>query len=84
MMFGMGPLLLLMQVVPGAFVGYTSDKMIQMATKICPECGRKFTCDGDNDCWCEHSQVLKKDMIRIMERYTDCLCPDCLSEYETK
>lgn len=54
-----------------------------MAIKKCPKCAAQFTCEGDNDCWCEQVQVLKKEMITIMERYTDCLCPDCLAEYET-
>lgn len=70
--------------IPVSWIADSSNKNIHMAIKTCPECKKQFTCDGDNDCWCEQVQVLKKDMIRIMERYTDCLCPDCLSEYETR
>ncbi len=54
-----------------------------MAQKKCQKCGKAFQCDGDQDCWCEHRQIHKKAMIEIMENYTDCLCPDCLGEYET-
>lgn len=55
-----------------------------MAEKKCPQCNKIFTCEGDSDCWCEHVQILKKDMIAIMERFNDCLCPECLKMYETK
>jgi len=53
-----------------------------MAVKKCQKCGASFTCEGDNDCWCEKVQLHKKEMIELMERYTDCLCPACLGEYE--
>lgn len=50
-------------------------------TKICPECGKNFTCFGESDCWCEKLQIHKKDMLYIMQTYTDCLCPDCLGKF---
>ena len=50
--------------------------------KKCPKCGAGFRCEGDKDCWCESAQIHKKEMIEIMDLYTDCLCPDCLKEYE--
>ena len=53
-----------------------------MAEKICQECGTSFQCEGDNDCWCEKVQIHKKEMIELMEKYTDCLCPECLRKYE--
>ncbi|MCF8380126.1 MAG: cysteine-rich CWC family protein [Bacteroidales bacterium] len=53
-------------------------------TKICPKCKNPFTCSGDSDCWCEDVQIHKKEMLVIMEMYTDCLCPDCLGEYSEK
>jgi hypothetical protein len=53
-----------------------------MALKKCKKCDSVFTCDGDNDCWCETVQIHKKEMVEIMEKYTDCLCPDCLKQYE--
>jgi len=55
-----------------------------MALKKCQKCGATFTCDGDNDCWCEKVDILKKEMIQLMEKYTDCLCPQCLSKYAEK
>ncbi len=69
----------------GSFADGTFKNMnTDMTIKICPKCASRFTCDGDNDCWCEQVQVLKKDMVTIMERYTDCLCPDCLKAFETR
>lgn len=56
--------------------------LMYMATKTCPKCAAQFTCDGDNDCWCEQVQIHKKEMVEIMENYTDCLCPSCLNAYE--
>ncbi len=55
-----------------------------MKRKICPECGKEFPCEGDNDCWCEGKQIHKAQMLEIMHRYTDCICPDCLKKYEAK
>ncbi len=52
-----------------------------MKKKTCPECGKEFRCDGDNDCWCEGKQIHKAPMLEIMQRYTDCICPDCLKKY---
>ena len=34
-----------------------------MSDKICPECGSKFVCDGEKDCWCENAQIHRKEMI---------------------
>ncbi|MBN2348430.1 MAG: cysteine-rich CWC family protein [Bacteroidales bacterium] len=52
--------------------------------KRCPSCGKFFTCMGDSDCWCEHYQVPKKGMVKIMNTYKDCICPDCLGKYAEK
>ena len=49
--------------------------------KKCPECGKLFQCYGNDDCWCEHLNIHKKDMLLILEKYNDCLCPDCLGKY---
>lgn len=49
--------------------------------KKCPKCGNFFTCDGDNDCWCEKVQIHQKDFLRISQEYNDCLCPECLKSY---
>lgn len=55
---------------------------LSVGNKKCPKCGQTFLCEGDNDCWCESVQLHKKEMIEIMENFTDCLCPDCLKKYE--
>jgi hypothetical protein len=55
-----------------------------MSKKTCPKCGAEFSCEGEKDCWCEKVQIHKPQMIEIMERYTDCICPDCMRKYEAK
>ena len=52
--------------------------------KTCPECGSNFTCDGNNDCWCETVQINKREFMLLNEKYTDCICKKCLSQYEDK
>ncbi len=59
-----------------------SHPQVSKGNKICPKCGAGFSCEGDNDCWCESVKIHKKEMIEIMELHTDCLCPDCLRKYE--
>ena len=54
-----------------------------MNNKTCPSCGSGFTCTGDDDCWCESYTILRKDMYKLLQTYTDCICPDCLKKYET-
>lgn len=49
--------------------------------KICPSCQSAFTCEKENDCWCESAQIHKKDMIILMAKYDDCICPSCLESY---
>jgi len=50
--------------------------------KKCPRCGKEFACYGDNDCWCESVRLHRKEITQILQNYTDCLCPECLKEYE--
>jgi hypothetical protein len=50
--------------------------------KTCPSCGNSFPCQSNDDCWCEKVKIHKKEMLEIMEKYTDCICPDCLKKYE--
>jgi len=50
-------------------------------TKNCPACGNPFTCSGDDDCWCENVRINKKELLIVMSKYKDCLCPDCLGKY---
>jgi hypothetical protein len=57
-------------------------KTIGPDTKICPSCDASFICTGGEDCWCEKVRINKKEMLIIMQKYNDCLCPDCLKKYE--
>ncbi len=52
--------------------------------KKCPRCGNAFECFGEQDCWCENFEVHRKEMLKIMENYTDCLCRDCLMKFAEK
>jgi hypothetical protein len=52
------------------------------AIKKCPKCGKSFTCYGEKDCWCENYRINKKEMLVIIEKYNDCLCQECLKEFE--
>jgi hypothetical protein len=54
----------------------------QANTKICPSCGRSFHCSGDEDCWCENFRINKKELLLVMSKFNDCICPDCLGKYE--
>jgi hypothetical protein len=55
-----------------------------MSTKRCVKCGSSFHCEGDKDCWCEKINIHKAQMLEIMELFNDCLCPECLKEYEAR
>jgi hypothetical protein len=50
--------------------------------KKCPKCRKSFICYGERDCWCEKVRIHKKEMMEILQNYKDCLCPECLKEYE--
>ncbi|MFW5658147.1 MAG: cysteine-rich CWC family protein [Bacteroidota bacterium] len=58
--------------------------MNSLLNKKCPNCGRKFTCTGDDDCWCESVKLNRKEMIQVMMEFNDCLCPGCLKNYESE
>ena len=49
--------------------------------KVCAACNEAFTCDAENDCWCEEKQIHRKEMMILIQEYKDCLCPSCLSVY---
>ncbi len=59
-------------------------KVLAPNTKICPSCGKAFTCTGDEDCWCETVRINRKELLLVMNKYQDCLCPECLSAFEEK
>ncbi len=49
--------------------------------KKCPSCSKTFTCKGAEDCWCESYQIHKASYLRLSQKYSDCICPECLKEY---
>jgi len=53
-------------------------------SKSCSRCGTFFECTGDTNCWCHHFQIEKNRLAEINEKYPDCLCPSCLSQYAEK
>jgi hypothetical protein len=55
--------------------------MTKGTLKKCPSCGKLFGCQGEEDCWCESMQIQKKNMLTIMNTYTDCICKDCLQKF---
>ena len=55
--------------------------MMRGTLKKCPSCGKFFTCQGEDDCWCESYQIHRKEFLKITQQYTDCICPDCLKQY---
>ena len=55
-----------------------------MGLKKCQKCGVDFRCDGEGDCWCESVPIHRTQMLEIMEKYTDCICPSCMKEYEAR
>lgn len=52
--------------------------------KRCPACGRFFTCQGDDDCWCEKIRIPSASLKVILNTYTDCICQDCLKKFEER
>jgi hypothetical protein len=52
--------------------------------KKCPSCGKFFTCQGEEDCWCEKVNIHKASFLVISQDYNDCICPECLGKYAEK
>lgn len=50
-------------------------------TKACPRCGRAFLCRGETDifsCQCAAVPLAPEDHAYIADRFSGCLCADCL------
>jgi len=56
--------------------------LASVTQKTCPSCGNTFSCHSSDDCWCEKVKLHKKEILQIMEKYSDCICPDCMKKYE--
>ena len=52
----------------------------RMTRVACPNCGRRFNCDGGEDCWCLKVER-KFDYQEMILRTgaTGCVCPVCLT-----
>lgn len=51
------------------------------AKKTCPNCGKVFECKHNKDCFCMHYTISKENLTKISEKFTDCLCEECLKNY---
>lgn len=46
----------------------------------CPNCGRKFNCDGPPDCWCLKVETkFDWEAFIIRTGMSSCVCPVCLT-----
>jgi len=46
----------------------------------CPNCGRRFNCDGSADCWClKVDRNFDYEAMIIRTGATGCVCPVCLT-----
>ncbi|TAJ14884.1 hypothetical protein DMA11_03940 [Marinilabiliaceae bacterium JC017] len=54
--------------------------------KICPKCGASFECyrTSKKACWCENFKISPKNLKVLAEKYSSCLCPDCLALFGEK
>jgi hypothetical protein len=55
--------------------------MAEVTIKKCPSCGNLFECYSEDDCWCEHYQLNRKEYLEIIGKYDDCICPQCLGKF---
>jgi len=51
--------------------------------KRCSKCGLAFECGGLFGCWCRDVKLDRATLDALKERYDDCLCPDCLKQFDT-
>jgi len=65
------------------FLGSRSINALSM-TKTCPRCGKTFECVHSVDCWCVKVKLTDATKAFLKERYSDCLCKDCLEEINEK
>jgi len=50
--------------------------------KKCQRCGKSFECKNDDilNCQCATVPLSREARDYLTERYTDCICADCLQE----
>ncbi len=57
-----------------------SQDTIAKAGVGCPNCGRKFNCDGPPDCWClKVERNFDWEDFIIRTGMSSCVCPVCLT-----
>ncbi|MGH9790512.1 MAG: cysteine-rich CWC family protein [Candidatus Acidiferrales bacterium] len=50
----------------------------------CPACGEQFACGATLcGCWCAEAKLSEAARAALRERYSGCLCRDCLQRYAT-
>ncbi|MDD2963028.1 MAG: cysteine-rich CWC family protein [Bacteroidales bacterium] len=54
----------------------------QKPNKQCPRCGTWFHCSHSGKCWCVAYQLSPRAHAMLEEQYSDCLCENCLRQYE--
>ena len=48
----------------------------------CPACGEQFACGASlRGCWCAEIELSEAARGALRERYTGCLCRECLQRY---
>ncbi|MBR1626396.1 MAG: cysteine-rich CWC family protein [Bacteroidales bacterium] len=52
--------------------------------KICPQCGKEFICKHDSECFCMRYSINKDNLKILKEKFSDCLCENCLKQYADK
>lgn len=50
-------------------------------TKKCPNCGKEFICSASSRCWCYAFDISPENLEIIEDKFSSCLCPDCLKLY---
>ncbi|MGH9861481.1 MAG: cysteine-rich CWC family protein [Candidatus Acidiferrales bacterium] len=49
---------------------------------MCPACGEQFACGATlRGCWCAEVKLSEAARATLRERYSGCLCRDCLQRY---
>ncbi|MGH9817802.1 MAG: cysteine-rich CWC family protein, partial [Candidatus Acidiferrales bacterium] len=47
--------------------------------RVCPACGEQFACGATlRGCWCAEVKLSEAARATLRERYSGCLCRDCL------
>jgi hypothetical protein len=48
----------------------------------CEGCGNEFQCEiGLKGCWCTEIKLTDEQRADMKEKFSDCLCKDCLTSY---